>query len=203
MPGHRSRHASTNLNATEAKLKKQMYGRNSKNLTLADDDTIKRKPFDVNNFGEEQNNNVFKTVDNSDKKPALQVAFQEGSSTSRHFRNNAINLMSPTAVSKLNSTGQTPSQRMAGNKRLQESLDMRIEEFDNNLFASPQRRAPGTNHKTPQRVRLNYEDKMREELALFQDAAKRANTTLNGKIAADGGTQLPSINSDDQRKILN
>jgi len=34
---------------------------------------------------------------------------------------------------------------------------------------------------------------MREELAMFEDAAKRANTTLNGKIAADGDPQLPSL----------
>ena len=82
-------------------------------------------------------------MDHSAKKPALHVAFQEQSATGRHFRNNAINLMSPTAVSKLNSTGQAPSQKTTNNFNLQKSLEMRIEDFDNNMIAPPQRRAPG------------------------------------------------------------
>jgi len=51
--------------------------------------------------------------------------------------------MSPTAVSKLNSTGQAPSQKTTNNFNLQKSLEMRIEDFDNNMIAPPQRRAPG------------------------------------------------------------
>ena len=60
----------------------------------------------------------------------------------------------------------------------------------------------GKAFKTPGR---NEEDKIRHELNLIQDAAKRVQTDLrNGmRQQQDSHSQLPQIGLDDKRKILN
>ena len=138
---------------TEVKLKHGFLQKSKKNLAAPNNNDItKRKPFDINAIGDDEE------VVSFENHPVVLAGNRTGSS----FYNNGMNVLGPKVNKKFN-TNQ-------GNIML---ADMQMADIPNGVGRQ------GTQLKSPSNAQ---EDKIRNEISLIKDAAKRVNTDLGGSL---------------------
>ena len=151
--GGRNNIISGTYNMTEVKLKHGFLQKSKKNLAAPNNNDItKRKPFDIDAIGNDEE------VVSFENHPVALAGNRTGSS----FYNNGMNVLGPKVNKKFN-TNQ-------GNIRLSE---MQMADIPNGFGRQ------GTQFKSPSNAQ---EDKIRNEISLIKDAAKRVNTDLGGSL---------------------